>query len=74
MGDDISKKTVAILLVIAVLISVIGTWLVLTQEPEVKVENLQGQGLVKFSITDPDKSSEPALPATGNSVVGFSVK
>jgi len=72
MGDDISKKMVAILLVIAVLISVIGTWLVLTQEPEVKVENLQGQGLVKFAISN-GESNKPALPVTGNSVVGFSV-
>lgn len=71
MGDDISKKTVAILLVIAVLISVIGTWLVLTQEPEVRVENLHGQGLVKFEVQGPE---EPILPATGNAVVGFSVK
>lgn len=70
MGDDISKKTVAILLVIAVLISVIGTWLVLTQESEVQIENLHDGGLVKFEVLGP---AEPVIPATGNSVVGFSV-
>ena len=71
MGDDISKKTVAILLVIAVLISVVGTWLVLTQEPEVRVENLQGEGLVKFAVQGPE---HPRMPPTAEAVVGFTVK
>ena len=35
MADDISKKTLAVLLVFAIAISFIGTWVVMSQSPDV---------------------------------------
>lgn len=67
-GDDISRQTIVILLVVAVLISVVGTWLVLTQQPTIEIEQRTGTGLVKFEILGEE---QPVGPVSGNSVVGF---
>ncbi len=52
-GSDISKNTVAILLVIAVIVSVIGTWTTLTQ-PKVSVVTESGSsGVAKLQVLGP---------------------
>ncbi|MBW3015448.1 hypothetical protein KY330_03435 [Candidatus Woesearchaeota archaeon] len=66
--DDVSRKTIAVLLVIAVLISVIGTWLVLTQEPTTQLEKRSGSSYVRFEIKE-----EPEQHPIGGAVVGFTI-
>lgn len=54
MADDISKKTVAVLLVISIVLSVTGTWLALNAEPKVTYVDNTGSGHVKVKINEPD--------------------
>jgi len=37
MAEDISKKTVAVLLVVAIVISIVGTWVVLNAGPSLGI-------------------------------------
>ncbi|MBW3003356.1 hypothetical protein KY328_04855 [Candidatus Woesearchaeota archaeon] len=74
-SSDISKRTVAVLLVIAVLISVIGTWLVLTQQPEIRYQDIsgsQGDAYVRFEIQGEPVPSQPVI--AGGAVVGFTIE
>lgn len=71
-SNDVSKKTIAVLLVIAVLISVVGTWLVLTQQPTVVYRDgtkEQGQAYLEFEV-----EGEPPAPVTGEVILGFTVE
>ncbi len=59
--EDVSKTTIAILLVLAVIISVIGTWVVLntvtlTQKPPTQ-QMTQAQGNLRLTVLNP---SQPA--------------
>ncbi len=72
-SNDVSKKSIAVLLVIAVLISVIGTWLVLTQEPTINYRDetgKQGQTYLRFEI----ENNQPPQPITGGVVLGFTIE
>ena len=52
--DDISKKTVAILLVVAVILAVVGTWVILSSGPMmVKIPQQRTTGEVRLTIMSP---------------------
>jgi hypothetical protein len=72
MKDDISKRTIVILLVLAVLVSVIGTWIVLTQQPTVEYYpgHAKGSGVVSFAINE----DKPVQQVTGESVISLGIK
>ena len=59
--DDISKKTLAVFVAIVVIVSVVGTWLILTNNVALKSSDVV-QGVVKLQIAQPPKtiSTEPA--------------
>ena len=70
MAGDISKKTVAALLVIAIVLSIAGTWLALTVEPINIVRGPsegEGSGQVSFRIGDEEKSA----PSVGGGEVAL---
>jgi len=51
MTHDISRNVVAILLVLVIVVSAIGTWAFLTQfEARAQVAPATGQGQVQFSV------------------------
>ncbi|HLC46410.1 MAG TPA: hypothetical protein VJI75_01585 [Candidatus Nanoarchaeia archaeon] len=70
MREDISNKTVVILLILTILIAVSGTLLVLDKAEQVKSgqssERLTAQsypiGTVKVSVTSPPAQGNPADP------------
>ncbi len=73
MAGDLSKKTVAALLVIAIVLSVTGTWLALTLEQPVIVLGPQsGEGGGKVSLNVGFESNEP-LVSEGGGQVNFKV-
>ena len=54
VDEDISRKTVAILLVVAVVLAVVGTWVILSSGPVVVNVPRQGTvGEVKLTILSP---------------------
>jgi len=55
MSDDISKKTVAILLVIAIVLSAIATWKMLDKGIIVKGTNPEGTAQVSIGIINGDQ-------------------
>lgn len=69
MTQEVSKKTVMVLLVLTILVSVVGTWSVLsgleTARPEMIGLNNQANAQVKFSLQQPG-IAEPinVLPQT----------
>lgn len=66
MSDDISKKTVAILLVIAIVLSAIATWKMLDQGIEVKRINPEGKAQVSIGILGEGQQQENTVDkATG---------
>jgi hypothetical protein len=66
MSDDISKKTVAILLVIAIVLSAIATWRMLDQKVEVKRVNTEGTAQVSIGIIGDQQQGESEVAlATG---------
>jgi hypothetical protein len=81
MEGDISNKTIVVLVLLTVIISVLSTMVVLNEVMNVKIEsnNAQAQkaqssstGVVEFKIVDP-----ATLPKTSDSVTGqvvFNVK
>lgn len=70
MKNDISKNVVVILLVIAVLVSVIGTWVVLTQQTTTYYGQDQQVGIVSFEVSP----NGPPQQVTGEAVVSFGIK
>lgn len=67
-GNDISKNTVAILLVIAVIVSVIGTWTTLTQTEVVAPStNNVGGGVANLGVLAPGETS--GTESTANAVL-----
>lgn len=55
---DISKKTVAILLIIAIAFSVIGTWIVMTRSPDITSTAQQQTG---FIVENQESSPESKI-------------
>ena len=47
---DVSKKTLALLLIVAVVISVLGTWTVLNSGPNLRVQGSSGYAKVSYDI------------------------
>ena len=60
MGDDISKTTVTILLVLTILVSVVGTWVTLEglSEPatnvQVSADHASDTGRIRINIKQPE--------------------
>ena len=56
MGEDISRQTIVILVVLAVLISLLGTWTVLTEVSRIKIKgNEVATANVKLNIVSPEE-------------------
>ena len=69
-NDDISRKTLAVLVVVVIVVSVVGTWLVVTHN-ELKVKQQDTvYGTVKIEILPTADNTRPAN--TGNLNVGLS--
>lgn len=69
MSGDISKKTLVILLVVAIVISVVGTWVILDNVSEIKgsLQDVTEQtGIVKVFVKD---NNLPPSTATGQVVL-----
>ena len=58
--DDISRKTLAVFVAIVVIVSVVGTWLILTNNVAVKSSDVV-QGKVTLGVQEPPitKATEP---------------
>lgn len=70
MSEDISKKTVAILLVIAIVLSAIATWKMLDRGVEVKRMNTEGKAHVTIGILGESQQQEsPVDTATGKVIL-----
>ncbi len=65
-NGDISKKTVAILLVVAVVLAVVGTWVILSSGPVVvKAPQKSTTGEVRLTIlSSPVQSTEGKVQLT----------
>ena len=75
MADEISKTTIVVLLILTILISVIGTWTVVTSLSAVPAgqQNAPAQdNTVRISLTV-EPQPEPAVPITGNAVLSLEV-
>ncbi len=64
-NDDISRKTLAVFVAIVVIVSVVGTWLILTNNVAIKTSD-SIQGKVKLSV----ESTEPKVPIDAEPVGG----
>ncbi len=66
---DLSKQTVAVLLVIAIVLSIAGTWVALTNSAKITVMrgNPTSYGEVSFTVGE-------TQPAKAEAVVGFEKK
>lgn len=76
-GNDVSKRTVMVLLVITVLVSVIGTWTVLnsmsSSAPEWSVEKPADQGQITLGVDAPTvKQPSGPVETTGNVALSVS--
>ena len=66
--EDISKTTVGILLVLVIIVSIIGTWVVLDKTGEIQYEaptESAAVGVVQLTIIDKDSEPASASSATG---------
>ena len=50
MGEDVSKKTVAILLLVAILISFLGTWAVLSATNDISFKEAVGDNTAEVYL------------------------
>jgi hypothetical protein len=74
MADEISKTTIVVLLILTILISVIGTWTVVTSlsaVPSPQTAPAQDNS-ARISLTV-EPQPEPAVPITGNAVLSLEV-
>lgn len=74
MSDNIDKRVVAVLLVIAVVLSVVATWKVLTTQPKVTVVGAPQGAEVSLTVLS-EKALQPAgaLSSAGGSSVSLNV-
>lgn len=76
MEEDISKKTIAVLLTITLVLSAMGTWLMLTSSPGQVIYGSQAEptpqagGKVSFGYVDTDEFKSISK-ATGNVAFEF---
>jgi len=65
-SDDISNKTIAVLLTITIILSAVGTWLMVTSKPEVVIYQQQGEfaqeagNKISFSLVNEDALEKPS--------------
>ena len=70
MTMDISNKTVALLMIVAIALSVTGTWVALTSTPSIEIEPSSGSegGRLSFTV---DGDTQPILaPSSEEGNVG----
>ncbi len=65
---DISKRTVAILLVIAIVVSVIGTWTAMTGNVSVIKSDSSASGNAVIKVLG-EKSAQSGSAVSGNAVI-----
>lgn len=66
---DISKKTVAVLLLLAIALSITGTWVALTMEPAIRVIASDAEsGKVSFVVGDLQRGGDLEPVAEGSKV------
>lgn len=73
MHNDISKRTVLVLLVLTLVVSVVGTWTILSMPTTVYKEFSTGgpqEGKVHLGIQEPRTAAEP-VPTTTEGRVGI---
>jgi len=73
--EDISKTTIGVLLILVVIISVIGTWVVLnsitvTQQPASQSSQTQSQGNLRLTVLP---QSQPAKSSSSSGTVTLNV-
>ena len=69
MENDISKRTVLVLLVLTLVVSIVGTWTVLSQPTTIyKTVELGGpqEGMVQLKVNSPP--AEPQIADSGGQV------
>lgn len=74
MGDEINKRVIAIFLVIAVILSVIATWKVLSPTPKVTVIGTPQGAPVSLSIGEEAKLPAQPLSVTEGTGVSLNVE
>lgn len=73
--EDISKTTIAVLLILVVLISVIGTWVVLNsiitiQQPTTQLTQSHSQGNLRLTVLPPP---EPPTKSADQATIKLTV-
>jgi len=67
---DISRNTLLVLIFLAIMVSVLGTWVTLqTLEPRV-VQTTTSHGTVQFQVVEPNHSQDTSQ-ATGNVILNI---
>lgn len=70
MGDNVDKRTVAALLVLAVLLSVVATWKVLNEPPKVTYVGPSQESGVSLGVDQTQANNQvPIVPSVGAPVV-----
>ncbi len=71
MQNDVSRTTVTVLLILTVLVSIIGTWAVLSSmtAPKVAAPSVQdhpvASGVISLRVISPEEMAEKEPKATG---------
>lgn len=63
MGDSVNKRTVAVLLVVAVVLSVVATWKVLTSPSQVTYLGPSQGAKVSLSVVDEGSVVSSSVPS-----------
>ena len=72
MTNDVSKKTLVVLVFLVILVTIFGTWAVLQSSPQKVIQYRdQASGIVMLEIAGEDPTSSNAEPvqSTGNVVL-----
>jgi len=76
MAKDISNKTVALLLVLVIIVSLVGTWIVSNKVTEVKEVVSQSmdtsKGQLSFGIGEPEEEND-SEPDTETGTLSFGI-
>jgi hypothetical protein len=71
MAEDISRRTLAVLVVLVILVTLFGTWAVLNSAPDTVIRSQdQAKGVVMLQIAGDAPTHEP-VSATGNVVLNI---
>ena len=65
LSDDISNRTVVIVLVVLLVVSVISSWMYISELSKVRPTSAADKGTVSLTIVGPSKPATP-VETTGN--------